>query len=713
MGGLLSCTRTPVDTLQSLEGDHTQEEAPQCISSQDEVQEVPENPLASKEFLVKFVDDSETAPSDAAAFKETFGGTTTKEAFGAASAKDAFRESSVQNGVAYSPENDESQEDSSTKEYPTANSESTTEEAAVASVPPVFSQRESPTNSSVSKFGRSRSFVERQTAYENLRSQRTFPRGTVRKKYKFGDTLGTGGFAVVKRAVDREDQTEYAIKIMILNQSDEERAHNPNSTRSPQTLEEIRARERAAETLIFKEIELLQDMNHPNVVRLKEYFVENRKVYLITELLTGGELLDAVLERGSYSEYDACLAFIQLAEGIKYLHSKNVVHRDLKLENLLLATPKAFTNIKIVDFGLAKKAAEMNMETVCGTPQYIAPEVILKSPDTAYTSAVDMWSAGIVLFILLGGYPPFYHEEDAQLFEKIRNINYNFNDVVWRDISAEAKDLISKLLVKEPEKRFTAAQALQHPWCLGGKLDKPNSRGRRPSEVRLDITKLNLEKHFRRKLKAAVHAMKATRRMSCHLASIMAGPTLRGSLLEEEKEDSVPGELSLAKVSSNLKKQITVAEVDADAVSVPPGAPLPPNTPLSLANMAQNLKMMQGGSSLDVRRSAAVNRANSRSPAPDRYPRYSRDASEMPPGSVRESPRHCASVSKRPEREASLQSWPVDNEAGPSSPETLNFGHLEDDDVSTIPLPGCRDEELSAPSELSVVQLSAPGTPIK
>jgi len=197
---------------------------------------------------------------------------------------------------------------------------------------------------------------------------------------------------------------------------------------------------------------------------LKEYFEENNKVYLLTELLTGGELLDAVLEKGHYSEGDARLCFMKLLEGLAYLHTKKIAHRDLKLENLLLDRKDDISTVKIADFGLAKRAAESTMETICGTPQYVAPEVILGIPGNKYTFTVDLWSAGVILFILLGGYPPFYDEHEPRLFMKIRRGQYSFDDPVWAKVSDLAKDLIRKLLTTDPDKRLSADEALKHEW---------------------------------------------------------------------------------------------------------------------------------------------------------------------------------------------------------------------------------------------------------
>ncbi len=161
----------------------------------------------------------------------------------------------------------------------------------------------------------------------------------------------------------------------------------------------------------------------------------------------------------------ARIIFKQLVEAVKYMHDKQIVHRDLKLENMLLAKQNDIRTIKIADFGLAKKYGQAALSTICGTPQYVAPEVI-KGGDTPYTygKECDLWSCGVILFILLGGYPPFYDESEPRLFRKIREGKPDYDDPVWKEVSPEAKDLLDKLLNVNPKERLTVEKALAHPW---------------------------------------------------------------------------------------------------------------------------------------------------------------------------------------------------------------------------------------------------------
>ena len=195
-------------------------------------------------------------------------------------------------------------------------------------------------------------------------------------------------------------------------------------------------------------------------------------IFLCVELCTGGELFDRIVaayetEGGSFSEAQAAAVVKQVASGLKYLHTQGIVHRDLKPENLLFQNKDEFSEIKITDFGLAKYTSGPQAEamtTACGTPGYVAPEVI---SGTEYDSKVDMWSLGVIAYVILCGFPPFYHENHAELFRRIKSCNYEFVAPFWDGVSEGAKDLITKLLVVDPEQRWSAEQVLEHPWVRG------------------------------------------------------------------------------------------------------------------------------------------------------------------------------------------------------------------------------------------------------
>jgi len=173
----------------------------------------------------------------------------------------------------------------------------------------------------------------------------------------------------------------------------------------------------------------------------------------------------------------------QILNAVQYLHSKNIAHRDLKPENLLCSGSGSSEIVKIADFGLSKLfSGDEELTTSCGTPGYVAPEVLMSE---SYDKSVDMWGIGIITYILLAGYPPFYGDNDTQLFEKIMNAEYDFDDECWDDVSDLAKDFIHHLLIKNPEERFTAEQALQHPWITSTAPDKALNIHQRMSQYNL------------------------------------------------------------------------------------------------------------------------------------------------------------------------------------------------------------------------------------
>jgi len=255
--------------------------------------------------------------------------------------------------------------------------------------------------------------------------------------------------------------------------------------------------------MIQTEIEIMRMIEHPNIISLHEVFEDKatKKIYLVMELVTGGELFDRIVDRGSYSEKDASELIAKVISAVRYLHKKGIIHRDLKPENLLYASPDADAEIKLADFGLSKivglEEESSVTNTTCGTPGYVAPEVLRMK---GYDRSVDMWSIGVILYILLCGFPPFYEDNTAKLFQTIMDGKYDFPDPEWTNISDSAKDLIQRMLTVDSKKRITADDALEHPWILGhtAKEDKLST------EV---IDKIKRSQLARRRLKGVFQAV--------------------------------------------------------------------------------------------------------------------------------------------------------------------------------------------------------------
>ncbi|XP_062849347.1 calcium/calmodulin-dependent protein kinase 1Db [Trichomycterus rosablanca] len=264
----------------------------------------------------------------------------------------------------------------------------------------------------------------------------------IKKIFDFKEILGTGAFSEVVLAQERTSAKMYAVKCI------------PKKAL------------RGKESGIENEIAVLRKIKHENIVALEDIYESPSHLYLIMQLVSGGELFDRIVEKGFYTEKDASALIKQVLDAVNYLHSLGIVHRDLKPENLLYVNPHDQSKIMISDFGLSKMEGAANdiMSTACGTPGYVAPEVLAQKP---YSKAVDCWSIGVISYILLCGYPPFYDENDSKLFEQILKTEYEFDSPYWDDISDSAKHFISNLMQKDPEKRFTCDEALRHPWIAG------------------------------------------------------------------------------------------------------------------------------------------------------------------------------------------------------------------------------------------------------
>uniref|UniRef100_A0A8C3Q0D2 Calcium/calmodulin dependent protein kinase II gamma n=1 Tax=Chrysolophus pictus TaxID=9089 RepID=A0A8C3Q0D2_CHRPC len=254
------------------------------------------------------------------------------------------------------------------------------------------------------------------------------------------DLLSRGAFSVVRRCVKKSSSQEYAAKIINTKKL---------SARDHQKLE--------------REARICRLLKHPNIVRLHDSISEEGFHYLVFDLVTGGELFEDIVAREYYSEADASHCIHQILESVNHIHQHDIVHRDLKPENLLLASKCKGAAVKLADFGLAieVQGEQQAWFGFAGTPGYLSPEVLRKDP---YGKPVDIWACGVILYILLVGYPPFWDEDQHKLYQQIKAGAYDFPSPEWDTVTPEAKNLINQMLTINPAKRITADQALKHPW---------------------------------------------------------------------------------------------------------------------------------------------------------------------------------------------------------------------------------------------------------
>ncbi|XP_036358789.1 calcium/calmodulin-dependent protein kinase type II delta chain isoform X21 [Octopus sinensis] len=302
--------------------------------------------------------------------------------------------------------------------------------------------------------------------------------------YELKEELGKGAFSIVRRCVQKSTGLEFAAKIINTKKL---------SARDHQKLE--------------REARICRLLKHPNIVRLHDSIQDEGFHYLVFDLVTGGELFEDIVAREFYSEADASHCMQQILESVNYCHHHGIVHRDLKPENLLLASKAKGAAVKLADFGLA---IEVNGDQqgwfgFAGTPGYLSPEVLRKDP---YGKPVDIWACGVILYILLVGYPPFWDEDQHRLYAQIKAGAYDYPSPEWDTVTPEAKNLINSMLTVNPAKRITASEALKHPWIC--------QRERVAAAVHRQETVDCLKKfNARRKLKGVIlTTMLATRNFS-------------------------------------------------------------------------------------------------------------------------------------------------------------------------------------------------------
>ncbi|XP_049645604.1 calcium/calmodulin-dependent protein kinase type II subunit beta isoform X10 [Suncus etruscus] len=394
-------------------------------------------------------------------------------------------------------------------------------------------------------------------------------------EYQLYEDIGKGAFSVVRRCVKLCTGHEYAAKIINTKKL---------SARDHQKLE--------------REARICRLLKHPNIVRLHDSISEEGFHYLVFDLVTGGELFEDIVAREYYSEADASHCIQQILEAVLHCHQMGVVHRDLKPENLLLASKCKGAAVKLADFGLAIEVQgdQQAWFGFAGTPGYLSPEVLRKE---AYGKPVDIWACGVILYILLVGYPPFWDEDQHKLYQQIKAGAYDFPSPEWDTVTPEAKNLINQMLTINPAKRITAHEALKHPWVC--------QRSTVASMMHRQETVECLKKfNARRKLKGAIlTTMLATRNFSAKsllnkkadgvkpqtnsnknsTAATSPKGTLPPAALESsdsthttiEDEDTKAPRIS--DLLSSMRRGSGTPDAEGPLACLPPALPGPPPTP--------------------------------------------------------------------------------------------------------------------------------------
>jgi len=283
------------------------------------------------------------------------------------------------------------------------------------------------------------------------------------KVYEVGQKIGEGSCGAVHVCHHRSTGSERAVKMI---------AKSPRETENKDVLSEFK---------------IIKDLDHPNILKLYELFQDREKLYIVTDIYRGGDLLEKVLENGPLNESDAALLMLSILSCMKYCHKNKIVHRDLKLENVLLDDNKKLDDIKIIDFGISRMGEGRCIDEhgdVEGTPMYMAPETF----SGFFSPKSDVWACGVIAFMVLGGTPPFYggpHE----ILEQIEVRGPTFESKRWNSVSPQAKDLIVKLLHPDPSRRYSARQALEHPWLTKKRRSSRECFKRSSSDIALDSLK--------------------------------------------------------------------------------------------------------------------------------------------------------------------------------------------------------------------------------
>lgn len=387
------------------------------------------------------------------------------------------------------------------------------------------------------------------------------PSGTFTQRYQLGEELGRGSFAIVHRCVNKKNGKHFAVKVV-----------NKQKT-TPSQLKDLDT-----------EIKIMRKLQHNFVITLYETVASATSLYIVLEYVQGGDLFHMISRLKHYSENIAAYLMNNLMSALKYMHECGVAHRDLKPDNMLLvnAIPKStaglkyetklLSEIKVADFGFAQECGDRNdMTKCCGTPYYIAPEVLLcglYKTGPPYGKQADLWSAGVICYVLLSGSPAFQAQKRDALFKLIVQGDISFEGSLWSRISEQAKDFITKLLEKDPAVRLTPEKALAHEWLDG-----------KQSEVHLPNLQSKLSTfNARMKFKGAVFGIEAAHRMLylgwCRNSGIRPNSGVVAMMEAHEGEDEddtldlnrnyvgskgIPAIMAVVAAKSKLKKLMLAA----------------------------------------------------------------------------------------------------------------------------------------------------------
>lgn len=352
---------------------------------------------------------------------------------------------------------------------------------------------------------------------------------SLRDIYLVGQKIGEGSFSTVYSVVHKQTNETRTVKTIL-----------KKSLKSPE-----------AQKAVLHEFDTLRAIDHPNIIKIYESFEDEQHYYFVTEYCAGGELYERLISYGYISEAVAAEYLRQILSVLVYCHSRGIVHRDLKPENFLLDSVAEDANLKIIDFGSSVHIVPgETIRDQVGTPYYIAPEIV--RPEPHYSEKCDVWSAGVCLFVLLSGFPPFTGFDNQEILKKVATGRYTFSSPEWDEVSFEAKDLISQMMNPNPHERISAAEALSHPWI--------NFANRKPvieTHARQVVASL-------RTFKAGLRLQKATLAfISSHLISKME----RQSMLEVFKSFDTDnnGTLSRAELIIGFRRFIPVGVEDVEA----------------------------------------------------------------------------------------------------------------------------------------------------